>query len=81
MALFGAPSKQTVAGYEIGSVIGIGTYGEVRLAKQLATGQRVAIKIVDLSRFDSDANTVMLKEVRLMCVSVAWNRPALHFIF
>ena len=41
-----------VCGYELESVIGIGTYGEVRCARQVQNGQRVAVKIVDLSRFE-----------------------------
>ena len=67
MALAGVFPKQVIAGYEIGGVIGIGTYGEVRVAKQLSTGLRVAVKLVDISRFDRDASSVMLKEVIPRC--------------
>jgi len=57
---------QVVAGYEVGGVIGIGTYGEVRVAKDLSTGRRVAIKIVDLSRFEADTQMMMAKEIEIL---------------
>lgn len=60
-----------VCGYEVGGVIGIGTFGEVRCGKSLdhtkdASRQHVALKIVDVSRFSSELNLVLVKEVQFL---------------
>lgn len=58
---------QTLAGvYEVGGVIGVGTYGEVRYAVNVATGERVAIKIVDLARFSRETAGLMRKEIAIL---------------
>jgi hypothetical protein len=56
-----APTKQ-VAGYSIGGVIGVGTYGEVRYGVS-ETNERVAVKIIDLGRFNEETAQLMRKEV------------------
>jgi hypothetical protein len=45
---------------------GVGTYGEVRYARDVATQRSVAIKIVDLGRFRSDAAQTMKKEIAIL---------------
>ena len=52
--------------YQIGGVIGVGTYGEVRYAVSLVTGERVAIKIVDLARFSVETAGYMRKEISIL---------------
>lgn len=58
-------------GYEVGGVIGIGTFGEVRYGKALdqtkdTARQHVALKIIDVSRFSSEINLVLVKEVQFL---------------
>lgn len=64
-----------VAGYELGAVIGIGTYGEVRCARNITTNQRVAVKIVELTRCRDDARALIENEVRA-AHSAGRRRPA-----
>lgn len=59
----GGIKHSPLAGYDIGPVVGIGTYGEVRCASHSLSRKRVAIKIVDLSRFGDDARKIIQKEV------------------
>eukprot|EP00954_Amorphochlora_amoebiformis_P018916 1329213-Amorphochlora_amoeboformis.AAC.1 len=67
---WGYPSarKQTKKsfGYKLGPIIGLGTYGEVRYADRLDGGAPVAIKIVDLSKFEEDAAEMMTKEIKIL---------------
>jgi serine/threonine protein kinase len=58
--------KLVVAGFELGPVIGIGTYGEVRCAVHVKSRQHVAIKIVDLNRFEAETTAIMLKEIEIL---------------
>jgi serine/threonine protein kinase len=58
--------SEDVAGFDIGGVIGIGTYGEVRAAVDLETGHQVALKIVDLSRFQEETANLMFKEIKIL---------------
>ena len=61
------PSGPLVAGaYQVGGVIGVGTYGEVRYAVSIVTGERVAIKIVDLARFTRETAGLMRKEIAIL---------------
>ena len=61
------PFLQTLAGaYQVGGVIGVGTYGEVRYAVSVVTGDRVAIKIVDLARFSRETAGLMRKEIAIL---------------
>lgn len=61
------PQGKIVAGlYQVGGVIGVGTYGEVRYAVSLTTGDRVAIKIVDLARFSVETAQLMRKEISIL---------------
>ncbi|KAL6071239.1 3-phosphoinositide dependent protein kinase-1 [Balamuthia mandrillaris] len=41
------PKKKTPADFQFGKVLGEGSYGQVRLAKEIATGEKYAIKILD----------------------------------
>ncbi|GAB5357711.1 hypothetical protein AAMO2058_000397800 [Amorphochlora amoebiformis] len=52
--------------FKIGSVIGLGTYGEVRRGMRVSDGQPVAIKLVDLSSFGEEATTMMTKEIKIL---------------
>jgi len=61
-----APASELVCGYELGPTIGIGTYGEVRCARVAATGLRVAIKIVDQSRFQDATRQLLAREIEIM---------------
>jgi serine/threonine protein kinase len=56
----------SAAGYRLGAVIGIGTYGEVRYARHEATQQRVAIKIIDPSRFREETTQQLMKEIKIL---------------
>lgn len=59
--------QPTLAGaYSVGGVIGVGTYGEVRYAVNVVTGERVAIKIVDLARFSRETAGLMRKEIAIL---------------
>jgi len=55
--------RSVVANYELGSVVGIGAYGEVRSARHIKTGKRVAVKIVDMTRFPDQTALLMRREV------------------
>ena len=55
-----------VAGYALGPVLGIGTYGEVRAGISIKTGEQVAVKLVDLSRFRSETAALMLREITIL---------------
>eukprot|EP00471_Norrisiella_sphaerica_P002380 CAMPEP_0184479844 /NCGR_PEP_ID=MMETSP0113_2-20130426/1404_1 /TAXON_ID=91329 /ORGANISM="Norrisiella sphaerica, Strain BC52" /LENGTH=733 /DNA_ID=CAMNT_0026858005 /DNA_START=167 /DNA_END=2368 /DNA_ORIENTATION=+ len=54
-----------MANYKLGPIIGLGTYGEVRYAEN-ENGLPVAIKIVDLSKFEEDAAEMMTKEIKIL---------------
>lgn len=55
-----------VGGYELGGVLGVGTYGEVRLARSVLTGQRYAVKLVDLSRFNDETVQLIRREIKIL---------------
>jgi serine/threonine protein kinase len=59
-------SSQEVAGYLLGGVIGVGAYGEVRYANCLESGDLVALKVVDLSRFPEETANFMFKEIKIL---------------
>jgi serine/threonine protein kinase len=52
--------------YRLGEVIGIGTYGEVRLGYNAQTGESVAIKIIDLERYSDDTRELLSKEINIL---------------
>jgi serine/threonine protein kinase len=56
----------SVGGYRIGEVLGKGSFGTVRSGTHIATGQRVAIKVLEKSRLTkvADAKRV-LREIRI----------------
>jgi serine/threonine protein kinase len=45
---------------------GVGTYGEVRYGRCVATDNHVAVKIVDLSRFRNEAAVIMKRETQIL---------------
>mmetsp|Transcript_19967 Transcript_19967/g.48895 ORF Transcript_19967/g.48895 Transcript_19967/m.48895 type:complete len:736 (-) Transcript_19967:321-2528(-) len=61
----GIVSSATNTSYKLGPIIGLGTYGEVRYAEN-SQGLPVAIKIVDLSKFEDDAAEMMTKEIKIL---------------
>ena len=52
--------------YTVHSVIGVGTYGEVRVGIDMNTNIRVAIKIIDFSRFNDDTILLIRKEIKIL---------------
>ena len=40
------PKKKTVGKYELGKVLGEGTFGKVQLGTDVETGKQVAVKII-----------------------------------
>jgi serine/threonine protein kinase len=52
--------------YTVSEVIGVGTYGEVRIGVHHDTGERHAVKIVDLSRFNDDTVSLIRKEMKIL---------------
>jgi len=66
--------------YEIGETLGKGTFAVVKAARNRATGERVAIKIIDKSNpaYDSDA---LCKEIAVMELVEHRNCIMLHEVF
>lgn len=60
------PHGPVVAGYEVGPVMGVGTYGEVRCCRDVVSNKRVAVKIIDLTRFSEESLTLLDREIRIM---------------
>lgn len=65
------------SGYQIGEIIGIGAYGEVRYARHVESGTEYAIKIVDIGRYRDETASRLLREVKIMksinhenCISI-----------
>ncbi|KAI5065327.1 hypothetical protein GOP47_0020022 [Adiantum capillus-veneris] len=54
-------SRTRVGKYEVGRVLGEGTFAKVRLAKNLETGQQVAIKVFDKHKILKDQLTQQIK--------------------
>mmetsp|Transcript_8987 Transcript_8987/g.23527 ORF Transcript_8987/g.23527 Transcript_8987/m.23527 type:complete len:556 (+) Transcript_8987:188-1855(+) len=53
--------------YKVGKVIGVGSYGEVRLAEDLLTGEMVAVKTVQRGKFSSPKEMEFVRrEIEIM---------------
>jgi len=52
--------------YELGALLGIGTYGEVRVGTHMQSGEKVALKLVDLNRFRPEVAQFMTKEINIL---------------
>jgi len=48
--------KVLIGQYSVGKTIGEGTFGKVKLAIHLSSGQKVAVKILEKSRFKEQAD-------------------------
>jgi len=42
----------TIGPYKVGSTLGVGTFGKVKMAEHLSTGQKVAIKIINKKKME-----------------------------
>lgn len=63
--------QRIIQQYILGSCIGVGTYGEVRLATHIDTNNKYAIKIIDLNRFNDNTNNnniheLIKKEIKIL---------------
>ncbi|OEH73966.1 hypothetical protein cyc_05354 [Cyclospora cayetanensis] len=56
-----APSGATIGPYRLGSTLGVGTFGKVRLAVHETTGQKVAIKVINKTKMEA---MEMLEKIR-----------------
>jgi len=54
------------ADYKIGSLIGIGSFGEVRRAINTSNGMSVAVKIIDPSRFSKNEAKMVEHEIKIL---------------
>ena len=54
--------------YEIGSAIGFCSSAVVYLATYRATGKKIAIKMIDLDRFERNQIDELCKEIQVMCL-------------
>ncbi|CEP03328.1 Protein kinase domain-containing protein [Plasmodiophora brassicae] len=57
---------RTIGNYVVGQVLGCGTFGEVRLGRNQATGDYVAVKIVDRAHTDGRCATNEISILRLL---------------
>jgi serine/threonine protein kinase len=55
-----------VAGYRLEQVLGVGAYGEVRLATCLETNMQYAVKIVEPNKFRDDPNISFKREMEIL---------------
>ena len=62
----GAPQLSQVGDYLLEKTIGEGQFGKVKLATHLPSGTRVAIKIIDKARLNSDTLRMVQREVAIM---------------
>jgi len=66
MATLSSTWKYALVDYELIQLIGIGSYGEVVHAKSKATGQEVAIKLIDgLFKSNYDSKKIV-REVQIL---------------
>lgn len=70
MPFFGWGSKRTddeiIGDYRLGAIIGQGTFGKVRAAEHVQTGQQVAVKIVDNEKMDREKLQEEIRVQRLL---------------
>lgn len=59
------PARSDLTGlYHVGRTLGRGHYAVVKLARQINTGQLVAVKMIDKTKLDIMATSHLLQEVR-----------------
>lgn len=59
------PARSDLTGlYHLGRTLGRGHYAVVKLARQINTGQLVAVKMIDKTKLDVMATSHLLQEVR-----------------
>ena len=63
-----SPESALFKKYEIGKLLGCGAFAKVYLARDVATGQDVAIKVIHKSRLNNDANLIanIKREISIM---------------
>ena len=63
-----SPESALFQKYEIGKLLGCGAFAKVYLARDVATGQDVAIKVIHKSRLNNDANLIanIKREISIM---------------
>ncbi|CAN9499429.1 unnamed protein product [Ophioblennius macclurei] len=62
-----SPGRSDLTGlYHLGRTLGRGHYAVVKLARQVSTGQLVAVKMIDKTKLDVMATSHLLQEVRCM---------------
>lgn len=54
--------------YKLGKVLGQGSYGQVKLATEIATGQKVAIKFCDVAHASKKTREALFRECEIMKV-------------
>lgn len=60
-----SPGRADLSGlYRVGRTLGRGHFAVVKLARQVNTGQLVAVKIIDKTKLDVMATSHLLQEVR-----------------
>lgn len=60
-----SPGRADLSGlYRVGRTLGRGHFAVVKLARQVNTGQLVAVKIIDKTKLDVLAASHLLQEVR-----------------
>lgn len=61
----GAPPRADLRGlYHLGRTLGRGHFAVVKLARQVTTGDLVAVKMIDKTKLDTLATDHLLQEVR-----------------
>ena len=62
-----APTRKVVGQYMLGASIGEGTFGKVKLAVHLPTGEKVAVKILEKSRIKEQADVRRVnREIKIL---------------
>lgn len=65
LELRSSPCRSDLSGlYHLGRTLGRGHYAVVKLARQINTGQLVAVKMIDKTKLDVMATSHLLQEVR-----------------
>jgi len=65
-ALFAASKQRVESFYEVGSTLGKGSYGIVRLARDRETGERVAIKMLEKTRMKESDYRLLKREMLIV---------------
>ena len=58
--------KADIADYEIGSIIGIGSFGKVVLAKNKVSGHEYAVKIIDKTVIPEEHLFTLKNEIKIL---------------